>query len=208
MINIKKLDGGGDKEVEALMDEAALLGVDLIELMWTPRGGKPRFSTAEVCGFEVPIGSGGERVSIDNVKSSWIEGRAKFYPDKNGRCWGYVFDTEKNRELLMGALVDGWYRVVDNKLRAEIEKSASEKGYETEPAKISEVLIKKSKREREAEEHVKNLEKKLAEAQAKEKQWIKELSDAQGKKEAYTDKRLKGVKLDRSKFEDKTESGK
>ena len=100
MMNVKKLDGGGDKIVEQMMENATLLGIDLIELMWVSKNGVPRWSTAKISGFKLPVISKISPVDDDVTAEGWIDGTLYFYPDKNGRCWGYVYDCPENRKLM------------------------------------------------------------------------------------------------------------
>ena len=200
MINYKKLVGGGAEDVEKLVDEASVIGVDLIELMWTPRNGLPRESVARVVGFKVPVKTGNDIITSEHANASWIDGEAKFYPDPNGRCWGYVYDTEANRKLIMTSLSSGRFRIVDSKIRGEIIAEAEKLEIPTEVSHVTEVSVKKSKREVEAERRIKNAEEKLRDYKAKMNKLENALADAEGKKKVYHEKRLKGVKIDPDKL--------
>ena len=203
MINYKKLMGGGAEDVEKLVDEASVIGVDLIELMWTPRNGLPRESVARVVGFKVPVKTGNDIITSEHANAAWIDGEVKFYPDPNGRCWGYVYDIEENRKLIMTSLSTGRFRIVDGKVRGEIIAEAEKLEIPTDVSHVTEVSVKKSKREVEAESRIKNAEEKIRDYQAKMKKLELALADAEGKKKVYHEKRLKGVKIDQGKYEEK-----
>lgn len=204
MISFKKLGGGGDKDVEKMVETASIVGVDLIEMIWLPKNGLPYFAVAEVIGYKVPIINRNSNIFDDVQANGWIDGTLKFYPDATGRCWGYVYDTDENRELIASSLTNNWFRVIDKRVKEEIYKLAEERGWETDAMTESQFLVKKSKREKEAELHIKALEKKIEEFKRKEELAKKELDITKGEKVAYTDKRLKGVKIDKDKREELT----
>lgn len=190
---VKRRFVNGGKEVDRLLDDAATAGTDLIEVLFS------RFSDAEhkIAGYEVPVikmqAAGSASVYIDS-SVSWIEGVTVFYPDDRRQCWGYIFDTPKNREKLEKSLATGWFQISDKKIREDIISKASENGLETEHTE-SVVLIKKTKRERELESQTKNLAEQLEELRRKTalaEQRYKELADEKG---VRVSKRLTGVKI-------------
>jgi hypothetical protein len=192
MIAIKKLNNGGDKTVEKMIENSSLLGVDLIELFWS----KKRDDMAQVVGFMIPVVNSSDTLLNDDISSvTWIDGTLHFYPDMKGVCWGYVYDTPQNRELLYYSFIDDWFRIADKKVREEIKKEAESRDIATDAVSKTEILIKKSTREIAAEDHAKNLEKKLQEMKDKMNAVQKELAIAKGEKIEYIDKRLKGVKV-------------
>lgn len=201
MINSRKLAGGGDTAVEQMVETAALIGTDLIELLWTPRNRQPRHAVARVIGFKEPITDGVVDIDEETAKTGWVDGTIYFYPDANGNCWGYVYDSTENREHLARSLSNGWFRVVNKKIRDEIIGLANEMGLPTEVASVTEVMVKKSKREVEAEEKIKNTEAKLDDYKQRIAKLEAALSDAQGKKEFYQERKLKGVKIPKKKDE-------
>jgi hypothetical protein len=194
---IKKLDGGGDLKVQKMIEAASILGVDLIELLWKDSNGLPRYSVAEVIGPKVPVISK-ETINFDDGGTSdamWIDGTVHFYPDVNGRCWGYIFDTSENRDHLYRSFNNNWFMIVDKRTREEIKEEAIEKGYVVDAAERVEIQIKKTQREQAAEQHAKTLARKLEEMEMKKKELEKELAIAKGEKMVHVEKRLKGIKV-------------
>jgi hypothetical protein len=205
MFSVKKLDDGGSDAVAKMLEDAALLGVDVIELLWKESTIRPRHTSAQVVGIKFPRISGGSinvEGMIENADSMWVDGTLKFYPDANGRCWGYIYDIPANREHLYYSFNNDWFSIVDKRIREEIKQEAEERGIDSTPAEKVEISIKKTKRELEAEAHAKALQKKLDDLEQKEKELKKELALAKGEKTDYAEKRvLKGVKIpDREKF--------
>lgn len=203
MISLKQLGGGGDSVVKEILDTAAILGVDVIELLWVPDNRLPYHAVVDVQGYRVPIINNGANIfDDDKISGDWIDGCLKFYPDQAGRCWGYVYDTPENREIMATSLASGWYRIVDKKIREEIIKLAEDLGVRSTPYPKSETIVKISKRERIAEDKVKKLEHQLIELEEAKKKAELKLSDAKGKKEHLHTRRLKGVKVKRPIEED------
>lgn len=191
-ISLKGLSGGGDKDVEAILENASILGIDVIELMWLPKNGQPRWDTAEVNGFKVPrIGklTGVE----DTIRAEyWYDGTAKFYPDKNGRCWGFVYDIPENRKLLYHAFRSNWFKIVNNELREKIKKEAEDLGINTERAIRKEVNVKKTVREREAEKIITGNQNKIESLMAQLADLKRELDVAKNIKQVSIDNRVAG----------------
>ena len=192
MISSKNLTSGGDVDVPKFVDISVSTGIDLIELMWIPRDGQPRATAPEVHGYKYPKVIGDEDLFAETVNVEWVDKILKFYPDGSGRCWGYVFDTEYNRKKLLYSFSNNWFRIVDKKIRDELMKEAEEAGISTKPAEKVQFIIKKTKREREAEDKIKATERKLEELKKREKELEEALAEATGKKIEYVGKRVKG----------------
>ena len=192
MISSKNLTSGGDVDVPKFVDISVSTGIDLIELMWIPRDGQPRATSPEVHGYKYPKVIGDEDLFAETVNVEWVDKILKFYPDGSGRCWGYVFDTEYNRKKLLYSFSNNWFRIVDKKIRDELMKEAEEAGISTKPAEKVQFIIKKTKREREAEDKIKATERKLEELKKREKELEEALAEATGKKIEYVGKRVKG----------------
>jgi hypothetical protein len=192
MISSKNLTCGGDVDVPKFVDISVSTGIDLIELMWVPRDGQPRATAPEVHGYKYPKVIDDEDFFAETVNVEWVDKPLKFYPDNNGRCWGYVFDIKENREKLLSSFSNNWFRIVDKKIRDELMKEAEEAGISTKPAEKVQFIIKKTKREREAEDKIKATERKLEELKKREKELEEALAEATGKKIEYVGKRVKG----------------
>lgn len=179
-------------EVSKMIDVSVATGIDLIELLWIPRDNNSRATSPEIQGYEFPITTGNEDFFSEVVKVDWVEKTLKFYPDSSGKCWGYVFDTEYNRKKLRNSFSNNWYRIVDKKIKDDIMKEAEEAGISTKPAEKVQFIIKKSKREKEAEDKVKATERKLEDLEKRKKELEEALAEATGKKLEYVGKRVKG----------------
>jgi len=198
----------GENEVEAIFENASLLGVELIEVYWN----RLSPSVHKVIGYKVPIVSHQNPNYFEaqvNINSEWVDGTLKFFPDKNLRCWGYIYDTEENRHLVRTSLSTGWYTVADKKVRKELEDEAREAGFEVDVAEKPLMNVKKTVRERNAEQHANEIEKKYKEMIVKTKLLEEELKRATGEKAEYVNKRinqteekpLKGVRIKKDKQE-------
>jgi len=192
MISSKNLTCGGDVDVPKFVDISVSTGIDLIELMWVPRDGQPRATAPEVHGYKYPKVIDDEDFFAEAVNVEWVDKPLKFYPDNNGRCWGYVFDTEYNRKKLLNSFSNNWFRIVDKKIRDELMKEAEEAGISTKPAEKVQFIIKKTKREKEAEDKIKATERKLEDLEKRKKELEEALAEATGKKIEYVGKRVKG----------------
>jgi len=192
MISSKNLTSGGDVDVPKFVDISVSTGIDLIELMWVPRDGQPRATAPEVHGYKYPKVIDDEDFFAEAVNVEWVDKPLKFYPDNNGRCWGYVFDTEYNRKKLLNSFSNNWFRIVDKKIRDELMKEAEEAGISTKPAEKVQFIIKKTKREKEAEDKIKATERKLEDLEKRKKELEEALAEATGKKIEYVGKRVKG----------------
>jgi len=192
MISSKSLTNGGDIDVPKFVDISVATGIDLIELMWVPRDGQPRATAPEVHGYKYPKVIDDEDFFAEAVNVEWVDKPLKFYPDNNGRCWGYVFDTEYNRKKLLNSFSNNWFRIVDKKIRDELMKEAEEAGISTKPAEKVQFIIKKTKREKEAEDKIKATERKLEDLEKRKKELEEALAEATGKKIEYVGKRVKG----------------
>jgi hypothetical protein len=192
MISSKSLTNGGDVDVPKFVDISVSTGIDLIELMWIPIDGQPRATSPEVHGYQYPKVIDDGDFFAETVNVEWVDKPIKFYPDGSGRCWGYVFDTEYNRKKLLNSFSNNWFRIVDKKIRYELMKEAEEAGISTKPAEKVQFIIKKTKREKEAEDKIKATERKLEELKKREKELEEALAEATGKKIEYVGKRVKG----------------
>jgi hypothetical protein len=192
MLVIKKLSEGGTDDLTNMIEQASLAGCDLIECVWNESKKIARRTAAQVIGFKVPTGA---RIDESGAVSEWIDGTVKFYPDNNGVCWGYIFDTPENRKDLYYAFSNDWFSIVDAKVREQIKQEAEEAGISTKPADKFSIPIKKSRREVEADRHIKNLEKDREEMKHKLEALERELMETKGEKAVYFEKRLKGVKI-------------
>lgn len=192
MISSKNLTSGGDVDVPKFVDISVSTGIDLIELMWIPRDGQPRATSPEVHGYQYPKVIDDGDFFAETVNVEWVDKILKFYPDGSGRCWGYVFDTEYNRKKLLHSFSNNWFRIVDKKIRDELMKEAEEAGISTKPAEKVQFIIKKTKREREAEDKIKATERKLEELEKRKRELEEALAEATGKKIEYVGKRVKG----------------
>lgn len=190
MIFTRKLDGG-EKKVPKFFEQSASTGVDLIELLMIPRNKGPYFSPFEIQGYEYPIDRiGGDMFDENGTVCDWVDGTLVFYPDEKGMCYGYVFDTEKNRDLIATSLSTGWYRIVDQSKRDEILKYAESKGYDIKPRAIKQVSIRKTKRERDYEDRQVSLEKQLFDTQEKLRKLELQKKEADRLKEKEVEKRV------------------
>lgn len=203
MVDSKRLSANGDKVIPLMIETSSLLGIDLIEVVWTPRNGQPRHTPAEIIGFKFPV-MGDVTFTEDVIEANgWIDGTLMFYPDSAGRCWGYIYDTPENRHLICTSLSNGQFRIVDRRIREEIYKEAEETGYASKPAERTEVMVKVSKRERDAEDKIKNAEKRIEDLERMLKIAKEEADISKNEKLVRVEKRLKGVKIpDKEIFED------
>jgi len=189
----------GDKEISRFVDLASQGGYGIIELVWA----KVRNSTAKVSGFEIPVdNTNRERkdpnsrevdLSIDVQK---ISGMTRFFPDNSGRCWGYIIDTDANREKLAATLKTGWFKIVDNKIKEEIVKMAAEKEYPTEPLPKQRYGIKVSKQEQFLKEELEEARRQLDILTKKKSDLEKHLEVANGER-----KPLEGIRINKAKME-------
>lgn len=194
MISSKNLTNGGDIDVPKFVDISVATGIDLIELMWLPKDGQPRATSPEVHGYFFPKKMGSDDIDFftDEINVEWEYKPIKFYPDNNGRCWGYVFDVKENREKLLNSFSNNWFRIVDKKVREEFLKEAEELKLPTTPAEKVQFIVKKTKREKEAEDKIKATERKLEDLEKRKKELEEALAEATGKKIEYVGKRVKG----------------
>jgi hypothetical protein len=148
----------GIKETERLYDFANLSGKDVIKLVLTQQ----RLPIFEITNFEIPLGTGviDANSVVDGVSVNFEKGSLFFYPDQSSILWGYLIDTEFNRNQLAGCLNKNWFRIIDSKLRAEIAELALTLGYDIE--KNVTKLEKHSPREQEALEKAKRIEEENA----------------------------------------------
>jgi phage pi2 protein 07 len=161
--------------------------------MWIPKNGQPRYDVAEVNGFKIP--KIGKSTGIeDTIRADfWYDGTVKFYPDANGRCWGFTYDIPENRKLLYNSFRSGWFKIVNNNLREEIKKEAEELGINTSRAIRTEVNVKKTAKERDAEQAIAVKERKIEELMAKMADLKKELDVVKNIKQVSIEERVAGT---------------
>jgi len=189
----RKLSGGGDKIVEQMFEDAAMLGIDIIELRWLSKHGNPRFSVAQIVGIKIPIISK-MNINDDTISAdSWTDGIVYFYPDDRGICWGYVYDIPENRRMIYSCLSNGWFRVSNQEIRAEINKEAEENGFRTDIIPLQEVNVRKSPVERATEDKIKNMERSLKLKEDMMEQMRKELLLLKNEKQVIVDKKIENT---------------
>lgn len=186
---VRKLDGGGDTEVQRMIESATALGIDLIELVWN----KKRADLAQIVGFKEPVFSSMSPLDTEIQADKWIDTTLKFYPDQNQFCWGYVFDIPENRELLQTSLSNGWFKIVDKRIRDEIVQEAQAKGLKTDITPKREVNVRKTEREKLAEKKTKATEDKLQDAMNMVEHLRKELEEAKNERKVHIERRLEGT---------------
>lgn len=195
---VRSLDGGGDQVVRGMMNTSASIGVDIIELIWTKDRG-PRYAIARVFGFQFPVVNASSAFDGDITANQWIDEQLKFYPDSEGRCWGYIWDTPANRYLLCQSLSTGWYRIVDKKVREEIIKQAQEMGLSTEAMQQTIVNVKKSVVEVKAEKEAAEYKAKMLEMQRQLEVMQRKFEEATNVRNVSVEKRLKGTPVPQEK---------
>lgn len=195
MITKRKLSGGGDIKFDEMMSVASSVGVDLVELLYIPRNKLPHFGSPTIAGYQVPIVNTSV-VSFDSESDGgarWIDGTVKFFPDENGYCYGYVYYTSVNKDLMASSLSSNWFRIVDKNIRDEVYKLAQEKGYRTEPVPFTELKIIKSEKEVEASKEVEKAQRKIAELEAQLKLATARANIAKQEHAGTVKERLKGI---------------
>lgn len=199
---------GGNEELPALRSAATMAGLNVIELLWTKTGRPRKGSVTKIAGFEkvvMPRGASRNLLSDENYgKARYTDCVTYFYPDNENLNYGYIVDTEKNRGQLARLLKCGWVRIMDPKVLEEVKGLARELGLPTERVAKEQIKVKKSVRERLAEEQAakaKTDAEKMKEENEELKRLIQEMQD---KGEAKLAKPLSGVKIkDRDKLKDK-----
>lgn len=198
MADIKRFIINSQPAIQRLAENCDSLGIDIIELRYIHRTGQQVDPgspfTVEIVGYEFPK-LGSFNYNSTQPEGMWAEGTLVFYSDANGIPWGYVPDTPKNRQLIKTSLSTGFFMVTNGRLREEIIREAKEEGIDVEIPSPTEVGIKKTKRERQAEQHATNVEKKLKEMEDMKRKLEEELAIAKGEKVQHINKRLKGVKI-------------
>ena len=184
----------GDVIIEKLFEDLSSLGVDAIELRYNNKTGMPTYDVVEINGFKFPR-LGNINLQTGTPEGMWVDGTLRFFPDKNGVCWGYLPDIPENRDLIKTSLSTNWFFIVDKRLREELIKEAQDEGIDVTVPDRVEVGVKKTKKEREAERHAATLAKRLEEAEMKQKELREELAIAKGEKVEHLNKRLRGVKI-------------
>jgi len=152
------------------IEDAASIGVDHIELCHIVN----ELYTVTTIGVEqlkIEHRKAGPGLSQLQLVKRWIkDGELVFYPDRRGRRWGYLADTEYNRKFLALSLCERekWFVIVDKDIRNEIFKLAEKLGIDTTPHRADPLqhmlekknpeLAKHNELERELEELKKQLE--------------------------------------------------
>lgn len=195
MISKRKLSGGGDIAFDEMLSIASSVGVDLVELLYIPRNKLPHYGTPTIAGYQIPIVNT-TTVTFDNESDGgvrWIDGVVKFYPDENGYCYGYVYYTGVNKDLMASSLSSNWFRIIDKNIRDEVVKLAQEKGYRTEPVPFTELKIIKSEKEIEAAKEAEKAQRKIAELEAQLKLAMARANVAKEEHNGAVKERLKGI---------------
>lgn len=205
MITKRKLSGGGDINFDEMMSRASSVGVDLVELLFIPRNKLPHYGTPTITGYQIPI-TDVTTVTFDGDgegNSRWIDGTVRFYPDENGYCYGYVYYTDTNKELMATSLSSNWFRIVDKSVRDEVIEYAKKRGYRTEPVPFTELKIIKSKDELEAAKKVEKAEARVRELEAQIKMASIQANISKETHGEIVKERLKGVVAasNKTKFE-------
>lgn len=203
MIGEKNLSGGGDIALKTMLKNSAMLGIDVIELLWTPRNRLPHMAVIDVVGYKFPRMTANTNIfDEDTPDSEWIDGTLKFYPDDSGYCWGYVYDTEENRELLATSLANRWFKIVDKRVREEIVSLAESKGYPTKPAPLAQLVVKKSVNEKKYQETIKAAEIEKEKMLERIRELEESIKYKTGEKAKLTNRRLKGIKVEEPEEEE------
>jgi hypothetical protein len=155
---------GGEKDVQKIFQNAGRKGVDVIKLIWSKRG----MANASCVGFFVPVlaRQDNQQRNFDRVTNvdQMVEmeyGEVIFYPDNEGIRFGYILDTEKNRNVLVNTLTTGWFTIQNERIRNEIIDVAQEKGLGTEYKKVTHEYVKKTQEVTDLEKQNEKLEKEL-----------------------------------------------
>jgi hypothetical protein len=180
----------GEAEVRRFIDRCTQSGIDVFELCWTFF----RKDTPCIVGLDEPIitkgGSTNFVATMDYTVNYNQDGILRFYPDEEDTCWGYLADTNRNREWLAGTLKNGWFKIVDGHARDEIKKLAIELNEPTEviPTDALKGYLKKDPKEIE-------LEKMIKKTQALEQELARMNNVVAQATELVKNKQLKGVHI-------------
>jgi hypothetical protein len=172
----------GDKEVDSIFDTASIIGVNVIEILRTKLSAAP----SRIVGYEVPkVSQSVKNFSVDlNTNVKWVTEQVWFYPSDIPKeqdekmCYGYVFDTPANRRKLAQSMKTGWFKIVDQNIRQEIEQLAKEIGESIEVIAKPELGIKLTAREKKSMSEVDKLKQKLIEMEQKHAEEIKKMIDS------------------------------
>lgn len=180
-------------KIEQLFDDCSFAGINLVELCWS------EISPDPICyyGFEVPkfnTKNTGDFSSDIDMNIKFVDEPIMFNPDGRERCWAYVADTKKNREVLVNSLGTGWYRIVDQDFRNEIIDMANRQGKDTTVRAKPTVGIKQSQREKEATNKLEELESKVKELTAALLKSNEVISDLSGNKNVTPQKVVESCK--------------
>jgi len=139
---VKKLQNRDTQErLQEYIDDAATLGYKFIEVMDVKR---LTFGRAFIGVEELTIAE--KRVPGQQAVSGLVpniikDGVLDFHPDGKGRCYGYVLDTQKNREFLASQLERPLCTVLDTTTLNEIKMLAIKMGYMDEARKIQDPTL-------------------------------------------------------------------
>jgi hypothetical protein len=138
-----------DSKVKRFINACNNANLEIIELLWNQFSEYPN----SVWGFDIPKFVKNE--SADVLSSvlnnhTMFNGKTYFNPDNDGRCWAYIVDTENNRAILINSFVDGWFSIVDNKLREELILEAKRQAKPVEAAAKPNMNLKMTTREEQA----------------------------------------------------------
>ena len=192
-INERKLKSQKTHDTIAqTIGDAEAAGINYIELRQTkvnPVGiqyvGIEEFKMKQV--FDRNMG-GTLRITPNLIK----DGSLNFHADIRDVCYGYIADTEKNRQFLAYSLASGRFTITDSKIKHEIESLAVKIGVPTSPTRrkaFDEVVSNKEAIK------VKDLEFELAEA----KRQIEILKSDSEKKPLADSAKAKPAVKDKSK---------
>jgi len=190
----RKIDPEIKEILEDLMDDAEDLGKSFIELKY----GKPSKYLVSLRGREsLALITGRENgTTFRTVAGGRIikDGAIKFFPDTKNRCWGYMLDTENNRQYLAGQLKINHVIIADRKIKKEIYKLAEELGLETEVEIIDHSM----------DNYIRKTRQKKQNAEERRAELVAELAALDGKKEKAPKPKKKTVLRPAKKTKAKT----
>ena len=130
-------------------------------------------------------------IAINILNKVFKAKRSKSVFDMPSRvvCYGYIVDTDHNRSLLKRGFVCGWYRIVDQRVRKELQDEALAAGMLIEAAPKQDYYVKYTVKEKKAISEVDELKKQITELQ-------QTIRTAAQTGEARIIRPLDGVKID------------
>lgn len=174
-------------KIEDTINDAASMGISYIELLHVDNDVYKRqfIGVEELVIRYVKNGPAGTM----RMEKHWIkDGELNFNPDKKGRLWGYIADTEANRKFLASMLCqrDRFFVIVDAKINGEVFDLAKKLGYGVDIISVDPMMPQLYKKNPVLKEKD-DLSKRIAELES-------ELAKAKSVKP------LSGVRLDRTKL--------